>query len=252
MNNIIFNKSFNFVMHSFRKYHYTDNTKGAPCNFLAYMIKGRAKIVSAKKTIEINGGDVFYIPKHLPYESYWYGNDEVSWLSFGFSDLFTDENNDVSLQIILCDKATKNRIASFPYGNVTCRNLSIFYDIMADILPDMEHSFPDKEVFLLRSAVEYINGHLDCSVSDIAKECFISEAYVYVIFRNILGCTPNEYRCRQLTKKGAELLMYTDKKVEEISNILNLSSSSYFRKLMKKYLNATPQEIRKKYADSNL
>ena len=251
MDRAIFNKNFIFVLNSFRKYHYTDNLKGAPSNYLAYMLKGHAKIVSAKKTIHINAGDVFFIPVHLPYESYWYGNDEISWLSFGFSDLFTHETDDIAMQVVHCDKTLKNKIANIPCGDVTCRTLSLFYDIFADILPEMERSFPGNEAFLVQVATKYINEHLNCSVADIARECLISEAYVYVIFKNVLGCTPNEYRRRQLIKKGAELLIHTDKKIEEISDMLNFSSCSYFRKLMKKYLNATPREIRKKYSGKN-
>ena len=58
--------------------------------------------------------------------------------------------------------------------------------------------------------------------------------------------TPNEYRQIRLCEIGIELLSTTDKKVEEICNILHFSSSSYFRKILKKYTGCTPSEIRKR------
>ncbi len=251
MNIALFDNNFIFNKIIFQNYHYTDHTMGSPLNYLAYMIKGRAKIVSYKKTLNIKEGDVFYIPLHLPYESYWYG-EEIVFLSFGFSELFTPENDELTLQTIPCDDSLKEKIASIPYGEVNCRNLSSFYDVMAEVIPIMEHSSLSKKDRLIMTAVSYINTNPDCSVREIADACFISEPYVYMLFREKLGCTPNEYRQKQLINKGVELLLRTDKKVEEISTMLNYSSSSYFRKQIKKHLGTTPREIRKNFAKNQI
>ena len=40
-------------------------------------------------------------------------------------------------------------------------------------------------------------------------------------------------------------VVFTDKKIEEISSMLNFSSSSYFRKILKQHTGKTPREIRK-------
>ena len=83
--------SFNFLRIHFEKYHYTDNRKGSPMNYIAYMLKGRAEIVSKHTTIKINEGDIFFIPVNLPYQSYWYGDDEIEFLSYGFSNIEAQE-----------------------------------------------------------------------------------------------------------------------------------------------------------------
>jgi transcriptional regulator GlxA family with amidase domain len=44
---------------------------------------------------------------------------------------------------------------------------------------------------------------------------------------------------------GVELLLTTNKKIEEISEMTGFSSGSYFRKVLKKHLGYTPREIRK-------
>ena len=48
-----------------------------------------------------------------------------------------------------------------------------------------------------------------------------------------------------LCEKAVQLLTTTDLSVEEISNRLLFSSSSYFRKIFKKYTGKTPRQIRK-------
>ena len=60
-------ENFYFNNIKFTKHHYTDCRMGCPVNYIAYMKTGTAKIVSDKKTIYINEGDVFYIPKGLKY-----------------------------------------------------------------------------------------------------------------------------------------------------------------------------------------
>jgi len=40
-------------------------------------------------------------------------------------------------------------------------------------------------------------------------------------------------------------LLTTNKTVEEIASLINFSSASYFRKVLKKHTGSTPSEIRK-------
>mgnify|MGYP003316973396 CR=1 FL=1 len=65
MNNTEFSKDFIFAVYKKNKNYYTDNSKnsGSPSNFLALMVKGNAKIKTRYTLLEINEGDVFFIPK---------------------------------------------------------------------------------------------------------------------------------------------------------------------------------------------
>ena len=81
MSGIFLSDDFYFGRIHFEKYHYTDNSKGSPMNYIAYMLKGRAEIVSKHSTIKINEGDVFFIPINLPYQSYWHGDNEIEFLA---------------------------------------------------------------------------------------------------------------------------------------------------------------------------
>lgn len=246
MKNIFFSSNFNFNLIKFNKYHYTDNRKGSQFNYLAYMLKGHCKIISDRKSITVHEGEVFYIPINLSYQSYWYGNYEIKFLSFGFSQLHTGEESIYELQTIPCDKTVLKKLLNIETGtNNTCRSLSIFYDVMADLIPHMKHVKKSKDEIIVANVKNYIKNNFNCSMSEVAKACSISEPYLYVLFKRVMHQTPNEYRQRLLCEKGIELLRTTDKTVEEISNILNFSSGSYFRKVLKKHTNSTPRKIRK-------
>lgn len=239
---------FYFGRIHFEKYHYTDNSKGSPMNYIAYMLKGRAEIVSKHSTIKINEGDIFFIPINLPYQSYWYGDDEVEFLSYGFSNIQAKEKLNFNLQVIDCDEELKKLILKIPTeGNsLSCETLSLFYGALSKIIPNLRRSqHVSKKDEIVERAKRYIKSNTDCSVAEVAQSCYISEPYLYMLFKEKAGCTPNEYRLKAKCQKGMQYLLTTDKTVEEISAITGFSSASHFRRVLKSHMGLTPKEVRK-------
>lgn len=239
-NNFIFNR---FI---FSKRHYTDSRKGSPFNYLAYMVKGESKIISDRKTIYIKAGDMFFIPENLSYQSHWSG-EEIEFLSFGFHTLHTNENINFDLQVIPCTKSTVKKIIDIPTQNenVSCRAISMFYYVMADLMPDIKCRTENKGKTVMANIKKCIRKYPHSSMSEIAGMCSISEPYLYMLFKKEENITPNEYRQKILCEMAVELLVTTDKKIEEISEMLSFSTSSYFRKVLKKHTGKTPSEIKK-------
>lgn len=241
-------ENFYFNNIKFTKHHYTDCHMGCPVNYIAYMKTGTAKIVSSKKTIFINEGDVFYIPKGLKYQSYWYGCDDIDFLSFGFLDLPIKSNTKFELQVLPDCKVLREKLFKIPTrdSDVDLSALSLFYDAMSVATELLKPDVSDKNHFIVKKAMECIKSDPFISASDIAKLCNISQSHLYPIFKLYANITPNDYRQKVLCSIATEMLMTTDKKIEEISSDLRFSSSSYFRKIFKKYTGHTPREIRKK------
>lgn len=239
--------NFIFININFRKYHYTDNRVGIPLYYVAYMLRGSAKIVSADSSISINEGDVFFIPKNLGYQSYWYGDDDINFLSCGFSSLLTDEDLNCKLQLIECSDEVKKEIMNiFSYEKpVSCKGLCHFYNAMNSIIPILKTNEASAEDVITEKIKEFIEKNPHSSLAEIARICAISESYMYAVFKRKIGKTPNDYKQRVLCEEGIQLLLTTNKTIEEITSILKFSSSSYFRKVLKKHTGSTPREIRK-------
>ena len=249
MKETLFSNAFHFNHFKFSKYRYTDNRCGCKHYYLACMIKGKCRIVSKYAEISCGEGDVFFIPKNLSYESYWYGDDEIEFLSFGFLGLGTDDDLNYGLQVLPKNASLCERVCavSADKQSPTCRTLSRFYEVMGEILPILEKSDAGDE-YTVKRAERYIKDNSNCSVADIAAACNVSPSYLYLIFNRHLKITPNAFRCQILAKKGIELLQTTDKTVEDISGILGFSSAAYFRRVLKKYTGMTPREVRKNFA----
>ena len=82
-------------------------------------------------------------------------------------------------------------------------------------------------------------------VRDVARYCNVSLSGLYGIFQKVLEKTPNEVRQEIQCKNAVHLLTTTNLSVEEISSRLHFSSSSYFRKILRKHTGKTPLAIRK-------
>lgn len=245
MNDAAYSDNFRFVDFHLSRYHYTDSRDGAARHYLALMLRGECRIVAGKDTLSICEGDVFYIPKGLSYQSFWYGRDEIRFLSFGFGHLLTDEAEDISLQVIPCSEDIREKLRSISTGgHPDCRPLSVFYSVMADLLPTMIRTPERREDTVVRRAETYIEDHPDCSMAELAAACSVSEPYLYVIFHRTTGQTPNTFRQKILCRKAVQLLTTTDRTVEEIASALSFSSASYMRKVLRQHTGHTPRQIR--------
>lgn len=242
--------NFRFREYNFKKYHYTDNRNGSPMNYIAYMISGSARIASESTTVHVRSGDIFFIPYRLPYQSYWYGdeNESIRFLSIGFINVESGENINFALQTVQCDESIKELVRQIPVNceHISCYALGRFYLALSQIMPHLETSRPiSRKEELLKKAKEYIQNNTDCIMSDVAASCFISEPYLYVIFKSLAGCTPNEYKLEVRCKQGIEYLTTTDMTVEQISELIGFSSAAHFRRALKDRFGVSPREIRK-------
>lgn len=248
MNNTVSVSNFGFYKFNHQNYHYTDNMCGSPMNYIACMLKGTAKIVADSGAVDVNEGDIFFIPYKLRYRSYWYGTPEICFLSYGFFSIEASEKINFDLQVVKCDTELKNLICKIPTeGNcISSRGLSLFYAALAELIPYLKKSKKiSKKQQTVDNVKKYILEHPECSMSEAAEKCFISTPYLYMCFKEKACCSPNEYRLKAISRRCVEQLITTDKTVDAISAELGLSSASHLRRILKKYTGKTPREIRK-------
>lgn len=247
MNDSSFCKSFHFNVFKFNRYHLTDNSKRpVPLHYFGCLIRGTADIISKNGKISLKPKEVFYIPKGLKYQSKWYVDDRggVEFYSFGFE--FAPIDKPFILQKITCTetaaKLFEELCCEIP---ITDKGIGKLYSFFGEVAESLVQSSSQLGNTVVENAVELLTRSPNSKISDIAKGCNVSESSIFNLFKKHLNKSPNQVRLEILCEKAVYLLTTTNKPVQEISDILEFSSTSYFRKVLQRYTGKTPREIRK-------
>lgn len=247
IDDINFANSFRFTLFSFKKYKYTDNGRGINTHYLAYMISGRARIVTESATLTVSEGDVFYIPKNLKYESFWYGDPSIEFISLGFAFFPAFHNESYSMQKIEATDEEKDKMRAFSDSAMrSAEKVGALYSLLGVFLSRMTRASASKSSELVIRVKRYISAHPKKTVKEVAKEFAVSESGLYSLFKKHSDLSINDYRERCVMRSARERLVCTDTPIEAVSEELGFSSSSYFRKRFKAYFGVSPRDYRKK------
>lgn len=98
----------------------------------------------------------------------------------------------------------------------------------------------------IKKAINYLHQYYDqdIKIGQLASMLNIHEGYLYRIFKQNMGVTPNEYLTKLRIEKAKMLLTRTDIPIIEISGYVGINSRQYFTFLFKKYTNITPSKYR--------
>lgn len=239
-------KSFDFRLYTFAPKRHTNNSRGVTRHYIGYIYHGSARIVSDNGTLELQEGDLFYIPKGCQYNSYWYGDDEIQFDSFSFSVVPQQNYTAYSLQkLTVTDEVRSLHTELARDRTVNARSVGILYQLLWALMPSMKQNAYSKSYTLARQIADYIYEHPDERSDRTARNCGVSESTMYHILKQELGSTPNRLRQEAKCQRAIDLLTCTDLSVEQISIQLGFSSSSYMRKMLRATTGKNPLEIRK-------
>ena len=245
-NDTIFCNSFVFNLHQFMQYRYTDNHLGQNTYYFAYMIEGTAKIRTKTETVSIGPGDIFFIPEGCSYRSYWYGDPEIQFISLGFSYFPNFENRFYGVQVLPPHReAVEMMQGMVKRGVVDSVAVGRFYTLVSMLLPTMTWQTKTKHTDLIERVQRLITENPKITVSQIAKACAISESSLYSIFKKYSEKSIRQIKTDVTMEHAKELLVSTDRTVEDISRTLGFSSDAYFRKCFKDTYGISPRAFRK-------
>lgn len=237
-------KSFSFKYYHAAPGKHTDNSAGARYHYIGYIHRGTARLVSAKGTIELEAGDLFYIPKGCSYHSYWYDGAEFD--SFAFSAIPQHEPISYCMQKLTMTPEVKQLHGQLSENKtVNANSVATLYKLLWLLMPTMRHHAYDRSSILAHKIEAAIYEQPDVSTEAIAKSCGVSQSTVYHLLKTVLQKTPNRIRQEAKCQQAVRLLTCTDLPVEEISTRLGFSSSSYMRKLLRSTTGKTPLQLRK-------
>lgn len=121
-------------------------------------------------------------------------------------------------------------------------------------IADLIQSYSQRDYhYLVKQTKEYIYKHFheNIVIGQMSRQMGVSAEYLSRIFHNIEGITLKEFIQREKIERGKNLLVYSDKSIQEISRYLAFSTQSHFSAVFKKYTGRTPWEYRKEFSNSS-
>ena len=259
-------QTFYFVTYRYWTKNYFDRRSGSIYYSFQYLSKGRGRLDFENSTITVEEGDLVYIPRNLPYEAYWKGDEYAELITCGTS--IFPEAQSVTYYPPYWAKVKKGERASrtvphafepqklprefvkeflaIPRDSAPDTHaLSMFFSWLEKVIPHLQVEKKANGAKLVERALEFIEKNPTCRVADVARYCGVSEPGLYNHIRRITGRTPNQLRQECLVKRAVNLLRTTDMPVHDISDALQFSSANYFRKILREFTGKSPTQIRR-------
>ncbi len=98
----------------------------------------------------------------------------------------------------------------------------------------------------LRVAYARIENGLSNSIyaEDIARDLNISTTHLSRLFKKHAGCPLGTYIRRRRIKRAHELLVYSDKPIKEIAELVGIPDLANFNRLIRREMNNSPRKVR--------
>ncbi len=113
-------------------------------------------------------------------------------------------------------------------------------------LEDMESRTTNEDLRRLHHVVEYINQnlHRQITLKEIGKELHLSYHYLSRFIQDKMGISFQTYLNQLRLQKATELLLTSDKSINEIAQKIGFTSPAALYKLFKKEFNVTPGDYK--------
>ncbi|HJA91738.1 MAG TPA: AraC family transcriptional regulator, partial [Candidatus Eisenbergiella merdipullorum] len=236
--------------HIFNHYHFCRGNSNRRKTRVGVIIKGSGTYIYLNKKLNVNEGDIVFIPENIYCYSEWHGSPEIEVLYV--SCFMHYEQFRYEPRIINCDKEIRNDLIEI--ANLLSTDYikeleaySLFYKLLQKVLPQMAQSKISYDK-TLQKAIEFItdNWNTDFSIGDLAKKCCVSESTLYHLFQKELGQTPIKFQNFIKINVAMEYLEKQNYSVATISRLVGFNSENHFRKVFADITGTTPLKYRKR------
>ncbi len=149
------------------------------------------------------------------------------------------KNVDLTYQMLI-----ENMAAEFKNNIVCIPDLkSSLYKLLSEICQHQKRKSRKNKYTCISAGIKLLEQNSDMNISEIAKQCGVSEAYFRRLFMDYSGMSPMDFKQHYRIEKAKQLLLSDEGlTVSEIADELNFSDIYHFSKTFKKYSGMSPRE----------
>lgn len=233
-----------------------------PHYLIHYILSGKGRFSIGEKEYPLEAGYGFLI---TPEELAFYQADEKdpwTYVWVGFNGASAEEymrsmGLSITSPVFQSDRsgelyaAVKDMMEHNTFGTANdlrrSGQLAIFLSVIAQSAPVAEKDEEDRANTYVRKAVEFIQGNY-CNpirVTDVADYVCINRSYLYTLFRNSMGMSPQQFLMTFRITKAAQLLQLTSLPVESIALSCGYQDPLVFTKAFRQMKKLSPTAYRK-------
>lgn len=126
----------------------------------------------------------------------------------------------------------------------------MYYRLIKEITNKLKRDSKERHESMIARIEAYVEknyGNINLSMNEISDHVNMSSAYLGRLFKQVTGNAFSEYLTKFRLNKACALLRNTDLTVNEISDQVGFTNSSYFYIIFKKNLECTPNQYRKQF-----
>lgn len=233
-----------------------------PHYLIHYVLSGKGIFRFHDKEYKLEAGYGFLIQ---PNELAFYQADEKEpwsylWVGFGGSraeEYLTSMGLSARHPIFACDRDEELYAIvrdmmehnTFGMANDLRRNgqMSVFLSVLAESAGVVEKEEEDKGNQYVKKAVSFIQSNYcnPIKVTDVADYVCINRSYLYTLFQNYLGMSPQQFLTTFRITKARELLDSTSYPIESIALSCGYSDALVFTKAFHAMKGMSPSQYRK-------
>lgn len=233
-----------------------------PHYVIHFVLSGRGRLSIGGKEYLLERGYGFLIPPDElvfyeadgknPWTYIWVGfhgslaQELIASIGLSLSNPVFGSDKEKELSRAVMDMMEHNTVG---IANELRRNgqLHMFLSLIAQSAHIEEKGATDKADHYVRRAVEFIlNNYCNpIKVTDVADYVCINRSYLYTLFRNSMGMSPQQFLATFRINRAAELLQLTSLPVESIALSCGYSDPLVFTKSFKQMKKMSPSSYRK-------
>lgn len=101
--------------------------------------------------------------------------------------------------------------------------------------------------FYIQEAITFMENHYqrDLTVEEVADVCGLNRSYFSKLFKENMGCPPQEFLIRLRLSKAAEMMKLSGSSIRDISASCGYPNQLHFSRAFKKHYGVSPKEWRK-------
>ncbi len=232
---------------------------------LAIVLDGRGTLNYNGQNFRLESGDCFFIDCRVPH-SYQSDNKEpweLNWVHFNgctteeYYKLFTAQLppvfHPVTTTKFVALLQELMRLNAETYADTEILTSGLLADLLTMLLT--VNSISEESDTALQSKLKTVLAYIDANftteitLDDLSHRFYISKYYLTREFKRAYGETIFQHIISLRINYAKRLLRFTDKSVEEISELCGFNDQSYFSKQFKKAENVTCLAFRRRWRD---